>query len=48
MPTASFTALITPFDPSLKPDQRLPTPQPPTPGQPPVIDNTLPGDVAEA
>ena len=40
---ASFMALITPFDPSLKPDQGLPTPQPPAPGQPPRPDNTLPG-----
>jgi hypothetical protein len=39
----SFMALITPFDPSLKPDQGLPTPQPPTGGEPPRPDNTLPG-----
>ena len=47
MPTAPFTALITPFDPSLKPDNTLPGPQPPTGGTapPPVVDNTLPGDI---
>jgi hypothetical protein len=39
----SFIALVTPFDPSLKPDQGLPKPQPPTGGQPPKPDNTLPG-----
>ena len=42
----SFFALVTPFDPSLKPDQGLPTPQPPTGGgKPPEIDNTLPGNL---
>ena len=30
----SFFALVTPFDPSLKPDQGLPTPQPPGGGPP--------------
>jgi hypothetical protein len=46
MPTQSFLALITPFDPSLKPDHTLPQPQPPLPGTPPpVVDNTLPGDM---
>ena len=43
---APFMALITPFDPSLKPDNTLPGVQPPTtPGQPPVVDNTLPGNL---
>jgi hypothetical protein len=44
---ASFFALITPFDPALKPDQGLPTPTPPgqLPGTPPRPDNTLPGDL---
>jgi hypothetical protein len=44
----SFFALVTPFDPSLKPDHELPKPQPtpPLPGtKPPVVDNTLPGDL---
>jgi hypothetical protein len=41
----SFFALVTPFDPSLKPDQGLPTPQPPTGGQPPHPDQGLPGDL---
>lgn len=39
----SFFALVTPFDPSLKPDQGLPTPTPPRPGSPPRPDHTLPG-----
>jgi hypothetical protein len=39
----SFFALVTPFDPSVKPDQGLPKPQPPAGGQPPKPDNTLPG-----
>jgi hypothetical protein len=38
----SFMALITPFDPNLKPDQGLPKPQPPSGGKP---DQTLPGDL---
>jgi len=43
----SFFALVTPFDPSLKPDQGLPTPQPPTGGQPPHPDQGLPGPQPE-
>jgi len=40
----SFIALVTPFDPSLKPDQGLPKPQPPTGGgSPPRPDQGLPG-----
>jgi hypothetical protein len=41
----SFFALVTPFDPSLKPDQGLPKPQPPTGGSPPRPDQGLPGDL---
>jgi hypothetical protein len=37
----SFIALVTPFDPSLKPDQGLPKPQPPAGG--PRPDQGLPG-----
>ena len=38
----SFIALVTPFDPSLKPDQGLPKPQPPAGG--PRPDQGLPGE----
>ena len=38
-------ALIIPIDQGAYPDQGLPTPQPPTGGQPPRPDNTLPGDI---
>jgi hypothetical protein len=41
----SFIALITPFDPGAHPDHELPVPQPPTGGQPPHPDHTLPGDL---